>query len=299
MKCVLIGSVRSSQTVLTEMIKIGFPIEMVFSLDEAASQNVSGYVPIHELAEENNIPFKKFTRISDRENIELLQKIAPDYIFVIGLSQLIPKSIIDLAKVGCVGFHPTPLPKFRGRAAVVWQILLGITKTKCSLFFIDEGMDSGDILGQEDYEIEETDYVSDVSKKLNAALEKLSNRVLRQIQSNTLKPQPQNEEEATYLLIRRPEDGHIDWKQSNKEVHRLIRAVSKPYPGAFGMYDGEHKLIIWRAEPIENKKYIGIPGQICEIHDGYFDVLCEDGIIRVSEYDNVDGVKLFAGHKLK
>ena len=189
MKCVLIGSVKSSQTVLSEMIKIGFPVEMVFSLDENAAQNVSGYVPIHELAEKNNIPFKKFYKISDEENVELIKKIEPDYIFVIGLSQLIPKKIIDLAKVGCVGFHPTPLPKFRGRAAVVWQILLGITNTKCSLFFIDEGMDSGDILGQEEYVIEETDYVSDVSRKLNVALEKLSNRVLRQIQSNTLNHQ--------------------------------------------------------------------------------------------------------------
>ena len=70
-------------------------------------------------------------------------------------SQLIDKEIIDAAKIGAIGFHPTPLPKFRGRAALVWQVLLGVKDTKCSLFFIDEGMDSGDIIGQEEYTIED------------------------------------------------------------------------------------------------------------------------------------------------
>ena len=299
MKSVLIGSVRSSKTVLTEMINIGFPVDMVFSLDEAASGNVSGYYPLHTLAEKNGIPYKKFRKIADQENIEILEKIEPDYIFVIGLSQLIPKRMIDLAKVGCVGFHPTPLPKFRGGAAVVWQMLLGIRKTKCSMFFIDEGIDRGDILGQEDYEIGDSDYFMDVSDKINDSIVILTNRVLSQILSRTLKPQKQNEEEASYLLIRRPEDGLINWNEPVEKVHRLIRAVSKPYPGAFGMYDGLHKIIIWRADYMENKKYIGIPGQICEIHDTYFDILGSDGIIRIKEYENVDDVKLFVGHKLK
>ena len=299
MKNILIGSVRSSETVLNEMIKIGFPINMVFSLDEDASKDVSGYRPIHELAEANGIPYQKFRKISDEENIETIKNIAPDYIFVIGISQLIPKSIIDLAKNGCIGFHPTPLPKFRGRAAVVWQILLGIQKTKCSMFFIDEKVDSGDILGQEEYEICENDYFMDVSNKINASIATLSNRIFHQILSGTLKPQKQDDDEATYLLVRRPEDGWIDWKEPVDKIHRLIRAISKPYPGAFGMYDGCHRIIIWKADYFENKKYIGIPGQICELNKEYFDVLGSDGIIRVLEFENVDNVKMFVGHKLK
>ena len=111
MKSVLIGSVISSQIMLEEMVKIGFPIDMVFSLDEKYSNNVSGYYPIHETAEQNGIPFTKFKRISTEDNIQLIQNISPDYIFVIGLSQLIDKRILDIPSKGCVGFHPTPLPK--------------------------------------------------------------------------------------------------------------------------------------------------------------------------------------------
>ncbi len=299
MKSILIGSVGSSKVVLDQMIRKGFPVNMVFSLDEHYSEKVSGYEPIHEVAIRQGLPYKKFRRISDEENKALIQEIAPDYIFVIGLSQLIPQEIIDMAKAGVIGFHPTPLPKFRGRAALVWQVLLGVHDTKCSMFFIDKGIDSGDILGQEPYVIEETDYVGDVKIKLLAALEKLADRVLSQIMEGALSPVKQNEEEATYLLMRTPEDGKINWKEPGKNIFRLIRAVSKPYPGAFGMYDGEHKIILWRAGLIENKHYIGIPGQICKITEDYFDVLCVDSILRVTEFDNMDRVKLRVGHKLR
>lgn len=299
MKSVLIGSVISSQIMLEEMVKVRFPVNMVFSLDEKYSANVSGYYPIHETAEQNGIPFVKFKKISTEENIKIIQSIEPDYVFVIGLSQLIDKKILDIPNIGCVGFHPTPLPKFRGRAAMVWQVLLGVHETKCTLFMLDEGMDSGDILGQQEYVIEDTDYAVDVEHKLCEALRILSNNVLIGLQTNTIIPEKQNEDEATYLLIRRPEDGQIDWKEPIQKVHRLIRAVSYPYPGAFGMYDGKHQIIIWRAEVIENKNIIGIPGQICRISEDSFYVLGVNGLLRVTEWDNVDNVKIFVGHKLK
>ena len=299
MKTVLIGSVISAEIVLKEMIAASFPVDMVFSLDEQYSANVSGYRPIHELAAANGIPYTKFRKIGDEQNVELLRSLAPDYIFVIGLSQIVDKRILDIPKKGCIGFHPTPLPKFRGRAAMVWQVLLGVHETKCSLFMLDEGMDSGDIIGQEDWCIEDTDYAVDVERKLCEALGRLAKRVLPTLLDGSLRPVPQKEDEASYLLIRRPEDGHIDWTEPTEKVHRLIRAVSHPYPGAFGMYDGTHPLVIWRAERRENKNIIGIPGQICAIGDGWIDVLGSDGILRATDFENPDGVKLFVGHKLK
>lgn len=299
MKAVLIGSVKSSEIVLEEMIASGFPLAMVFSLDEEISENVSGYFPIHETAEKYSIAYKKFRKINDEENIKILEEVKPDYIFVIGLSQLVDKRILAIPSRGCIGFHPTPLPKFRGRAAMVWQVLLGVKKTKCTLFMLDEGMDSGDILGQQDYIIGDDDYAKDVESKLCEALRLLSRKILPGLVNNTIVPKKQNEEEATYLLVRRPEDGLIDWNKSVKKIHRLIRAVSEPYPGAYGMYDGQHKIIIWRADIIKNKNIIGIPGQICKVEPDYFDILGRDGIIRVKKWDNLDSVKMFVGHKLR
>lgn len=299
MKTVLIGSVYSSEIILEEMIKIGFPINMVFSLDEEYSGNVSGYYPIHKTAVKFGIPYKKFHKISEEENINIIKQVAPDYIFVVGLSQLVDKRILNIPTKGTIGFHPTPLPKFRGRAAMVWQILLGVHETKCTMFMLDEGMDSGDILAQEPYYIDDNDYIGDVGEKLLVAMRRLCQKVLSGLKANSIKPIPQDEKEATYLLIRRPEDGRIDWNQTVKDIHKLIRAVSYPYPGAFGMYDGKHQIIIWRADIKKNTNIIGIPGQICGIEKDSFDVLGTDGIIHVTEYKNVDEVKLFVGHKLK
>lgn len=299
MKSVLIGSVGTSREMLQAMIDVDFPINYVFSLDEKLTDAISGYTPIHKLAEKHGIPYKQFEKINDQENVDLIKQIAPDYIFVIGLSQLIKKEIIDAAKVGVVGFHPTALPKMRGRAANAWMILLGVHEAKCSLFFIDEGIDSGDILGQEPYFIEDTDYVGDVGRKINEATATLSRRVLKEIMDGTLCAKKQNEAEATYLLKRTPEDGLIDWNASITDIHKLIRAASRPYPGAFGMYDGKHRFIIWRANVCENKKYFGINGQIAEITDSYIDVVCRDGLLRITDYENTDKVKLFVGHKLR
>lgn len=299
MKAVLIGAVGSTRVVLNAMIEAEFPIAHVFSLSEEYSRNVSGYYPIHEIAEENGIPYTKFEKINDTVNVELIRKISPDYIFVIGLSQIVKQEIIDCAKVGVVGFHPTPLPKMRGRAANVWQVLLGVHQSKCSMFFIDEGTDSGDVLGQENYVIEDSDYAEDVCRKIEEAAYRLTKKILGQIVAGKLNPIKQNENEATYLLKRSPEDGLINWNEPIEKIHRLIRAVSRPFPGAFGLYDGKHPLIIWRAEIKENKKYIGINGQIAELSADYIDVICEDGLLHITEFENVDNVKMYVGHKLR
>jgi methionyl-tRNA formyltransferase len=299
LKTILIGSVESSKIVLEEMIAQHFYPEMVFSLDEQYSAEVSGYFPIHEIAEKNNIPCRKFRKINDLEHINTIVELKPDYIFVIGLSQLVSKKLIQSAKLGTIGFHPTPLPKYRGRAAVVWQILLGVRKTKCSLFLIDEGMDSGDILGQEEYVIERDDYALDVTEKIGEALRSLLRRVLPQVMTGTLNPVKQNEEDATYLLKRIPEDGQINWNDPVEKIHTLIRATSKPYPGAFANYDRDHKVIFWRADVIENKKYTGIPGQIAYVEKDSINIVCGDGLLRLYEYDNIDNVKIITGHKFK
>ncbi len=297
MKFVLIGSVISSECALKIMIEKNIDIEMVFSLDEEYSKNVSTYRPIHKLAEANNISFKKFKNINDPENVEILRKINPDYIFVIGLSQLVREEIFKCAKKGVIGYHPAPLPKFRGRAAIVWQMLLGIRKSASTLFFIDDGIDSGDIICQQEYIIEENDYAEDVLEKCkSAALEAISKGIDLLLDEN-FKPVKQKEEEATYLLKRTPEDGRINWSDSGENILRLIRATSKPYPGAFSQYENKNKVIFWRAEFVPTDKYFGFNGQIVSSAEESLEILCPGGILKVSEYSNVDGIKLVVGHK--
>ncbi len=299
MKSILIGSVGSSKIALETMIELGFPVDMVFSLGEEYSKNVSGYEPIHKIAKQHGLAYMTFKKINDENCTSVIRQIQPDYIFVIGLSQLVGDEIIQSAKKGVVGFHPTPLPKFRGRAAIPWQILLGVRKSKSSLFFIDGGTDSGPIIGQMEYLIEENDYAGDVGRKCELALQELLRVSLPKFLDNSIEATPQDESQATYLLKRTPEDGYINWQDSAENIQRLIRATSHPYPGAYSMYEGKAKVIFWKADALENNKYIGIPGQIAEINENYIDIVCIDGLLRVYEYSSEVQARFVAGHKFK
>ena len=299
MKSVLIGSVSSSQVVLEELIRANCPPEMVFSLDEAVSANVSGYFPIHETAQAHGIPWQKFRKISEAEHTKAIAALAPDYIFVVGLSQIVGEPILKAARKGVVGLHPTPLPKYRGRAAMVWQMLLGLEESAISLFLIDEGMDSGPILGQEPYQIGPNDYAEDMERRCLTALRALLRRILPQLQDGSIRPIPQREEDATYLLKRGPEDGAIDWSLPINDIHRLIRAVSRPYPGAFSHYDGRRLVTFWRAEMEENPGFIGFPGQIAQKDETTFSVLCRDGLLRITDWSCEEPLRLFVGHRFR
>jgi methionyl-tRNA formyltransferase len=283
---------------LEEAILANMQISMVFSLDEKYSAGVSGYYPIHKTANENAIEFVKFRKINDEKTIKRLKAISPDYIFVVGLSQLVGRDVLKCALKGVIGLHPTALPNFRGRAPMVWQILLGVRESKITMFLMNQGVDAGDIIGQEPYIINDTDYAEDLDRKGLIALRSLAKRVLNQIKTDTIKPVRQNEAEATYLLMRTPEDGQIDWSLPCEKIQCLVRAVSRPFPGAFSYYEGV-KVVFWRADYLENTKYIGMPGQIAEISNDKIDVLCNDGMLRVYEYEIGGGIKLKPGHKFR
>ncbi|MCM1213749.1 MAG: hypothetical protein NC331_00605 [Lachnospiraceae bacterium] len=293
---IFIGSVISSKIALETMIDQGIKIDLVCSLDEEASANVSDYFPLHLIAEKNRLPYLKFKKINADEVVDRMRKVDPDFIFVIGLSQILSSEILNLAKEYVIGFHPTPLPKYRGRAALPWMILLGEKELKVSFFKLDEGMDSGDIICQYPYMIEDVDYVTDVYDKVCQAIHLGLIQCLPDIYNDSVNFIPQNEEQATYLLIRRPEDGKIDWMRSAYDIAKLVRAASHPYPGAFTSYN-EIKFIIWRAYPMENKQYIGLPGQIAWINENNeIGVITAEGILVISDYE-YDGKRLIIGHK--
>lgn len=292
---VFIGSVISSRIALETLIECGVKIDLVCSLDEEAAVNVSDYYPLHKIAEKFRLSCMKFKKINSEDVIQRIRAAKPDFIFVIGLSQIISSDILKTAREYAIGFHPTPLPKFRGRAALPWMILLRERKLKVTILKLDEGMDSGDIICQYPYEIEDSDYAADVYDKVCQALRQGLKQCLPDIYNGSVNFVPQDEEEATYLLIRRPEDGRIEWKQTAAEIARLVRAASRPYPGAFTTYQDE-KFVIWKAHAIENQKYIGLPGQVAWIDNGEIGVIAREGILVITEYE-YEGKRLLAGHK--
>lgn len=284
-KTVFIGSVISSRYALETLIESGVRLDLVCSLDEEASKNVSDYYPIHKIAEKHHIPFIKFKKINSEEILDEIKKVKPEFIFVIGLSQLVAKELLDIASKYSIGFHPTPLPKQRGRAAIPWQIILGESESKVSLFRLEDEMDSGDIISQQIYKIEENDYAMDVYTKICVAMSAAIKESLPNIYSNSVEFIKQTNTDATFLLVRRPEDGKIDWNLPGKEIETLVRATSKPYPGAFSYYK-DSKVVFWKARLVDNKKYIGMPGQIAWVNEsGEIGIVIRDSMLIVTDYE--------------
>lgn len=298
-KVVFVGSVDSSDRALKTLIEQDVEIKLVCSLDPGCAANVSDYCPVHKTAESTGIPYVLFKDINDAETVNEIRAVSPDFIFVVGLSQIVKKEILDIPKEYSVGFHPTPIPHNRGRAALPWEILLGEKESSVTFFRLDEGMDSGDVLFREPYIIDENDYVTDVYEKVLCAMSEGLRKNVRLLLGGKIEPQKQDESDASYLLVRRPYDGVLDWGKPTNEILKVIRATSHPYPGAYSYVRGK-KLKIFRAEPWElDKRYVGYNGQIAEIDAGNnLIVLTDDGALKVTEYEVEDNARVYAGSRL-
>ena len=195
----------------------------------------------------------------------MVKRWAPDVFFIVGLSQMIKKDLLALPRLGCVGFHPTALPEGRGRAPVAWMALEG--RSGASTFFMmNERADAGPILAQEPFTVTEADYSEDVVRKLEAAIEVALDRWLPKLKKGEWKAVPQAEERASFYGKRAPEDGIIHWEWPAAKILSLIRAASRPYPGAY-TFVGKWKWIIWRAEQETAVPFRGVAGRILDFDE--------------------------------
>jgi methionyl-tRNA formyltransferase len=231
---------------------------------------------LRPLAAEHGIPVLEVNNIN--KHLDTLRRHVPDYLFVIGWSQLIKQELIDLPNVGSVGFHPALLPQNRGRALVPWTILTGMTRSGVSLFYIDAGVDSGDIIRQVSYAVAPDETAQTLYAKALAGLRQIIADIAPTLKTGEPLPAtPQNHALATYFAKRTPADGWIDWHYSTHSIWTLIRATGKPYPGAFTVYE-DVKLTIWEARPHKFCVHTGTIGQILTRNDdGSVTVQCGDG----------------------
>lgn len=174
----------------------------------------------------------------------------PDLLLVLGWYYMIPRKVRESAPLGCAGIHASLLPKYRGGAPIPWAIINGETTTGVTFFYMGDGVDNGDIIAQKSFAIEETDNCATVYEKATQASIKILREYLPRIAVGTAPRIPQDQNQATYFPLRRPEDGLIDWSWSAKRIRDFIRAQTKPYPGAFTHFNNK-KVVIWDADVME------------------------------------------------
>jgi methionyl-tRNA formyltransferase len=281
MKIALAGSVGLSRRTLEALVRHGADVAGVLGLAESESRLVSGYARMDEVAARAGIPYRDFAKLNAPEIVEQLEAWAPDVLFVVGISQMAGESVMRTARLGCVGFHPTRLPKGRGRAPIAWIVLDGVPAA-ATYFQLTDQPDAGGIFVQEPVEVGTDDDAAEVIRKIEDAADVALDRWLPSLLAGRWEPVAQDDAEATFYAIRRPNDGLIRWSDPARDIHRLVRASAHPHPGAFTFLQGR-RLIVWRASVVD-APIRGVVGRVVDLADGQPVVQTGTGLLRLESY---------------
>lgn len=298
MRSALVGAVESSLTALRTLIEHEAAPRLVVSLPRGRSGRHSDHADLRPTAAAAGIPVHETVDVNDPSTLDALAAEEPDVIFVVGWSQICRSEFLGLPAQGVIGYHPSALPENRGRAVIPWTIIQGAEHTGSTLFWLDDGVDTGDVLTQDTFPVDPRETARTLYDKHLASLRQMLRRTLPALRAGRPERTPQDHAEATYCARRRPEDGVIDWSAPAHEVDRLVRATGDPYPGAFSSYrDG--RLTIWSCEHVGPAPYWGLPGQVQALQGSSALVQCGDrGHVLVGQVQLDDGPRRSAGEVL-
>jgi len=264
---------------------------IVATLEPDLAGRHSDFVDLQPLADAHGIGIVRVRNVNDEAALAQVRDVAPDYIFVIGWSQICGPEFMQIAPDRVIGYHPAPLPRMRGRAVLPWTILNDEKITGATLFWIDEGVDTGDILEQRFFHVAPRETARSLYDKHMLALDSMVRAALPALVAGNAPKERQCEVYATYAARRRPDDGLIDWTRPARDIDRLVRAVSRPYPGAF-THLGTDRLTIWKAQHIDGERHHGVIGQVVRVSSEHMDVITGESMMRIEEWEFSGGAAI-------
>ena len=257
--------------------------------------------PVKSLAHRYGLPVLQPIKVKDPSFLETFYSLQPDMVVVAAFGQILPKPIIDFPKMGCLNIHPSLLPKYRGAAPLNWSIIRGENKTGVTIMLMDEGMDSGDILLQEETPLGDTENFGQLHDRLARMGAHLLVKAIEQILTGTACRQPQDVSEVTFAPRLTKDTGKINWTDKAVNIVNLIRGLS-PSPGAYTMLDGQ-PLKIFSAEALAGHVDL-TPGTIGNATPNGLPVKASDGYVLLKDVQ-MSGKKrmlindFLRGYKLK
>ena len=200
--------------------------------------------PVKQLAQKLGLPIVQPEKIKTNAEFRTqLEGIAPRAIIVVGYGRIIPQWMLDLPPLGNLNLHASLLPKYRGAAPIQWAIANGETVTGNTTMRIDAGLDTGDILMQQEEPIAPADTALTLAPRLSTKGATLMVETLRGLEAGTITPRPQDESQATLAPILKKEDGRIDFLRTAQEIHNRWRGF-QPWPGAFTTFRGKNLSVV-------------------------------------------------------
>jgi methionyl-tRNA formyltransferase len=230
---------------MEEIYAAGGRLEVAVTIPDERSRRKAGRVYLDEFCGRHGVELLKFPNVNDAACVAALRERRLDWLFIIGWSQIAREAVLGAPRLGVLGAHPTLLPEGRGRAAVPWAIIKGLPRTGVTLFQLDSGVDTGPIVAQQEIPLAPDEDAATLYAKVVAAHRALIRTVWPRLVAGTVRAVPQDDARATVWPERTPADGRITPATTVAEAERLVRATTRPYPGAFVVEPGR-VVRIWK-----------------------------------------------------
>lgn len=282
MKVVLIGCVDFSESAFRCLLEQP-DADIVGVVTRTSSSTNADFRSLSPLAETHRIPCLAVETGDQGPMAAWIRDRSPDAVLCFGWSRLLGGDLLSIPRLGTIGYHPALLPRHRGRHPIIWALALGLTETGSTFFFMDEGPDSGDVLDQERVTIDDTDNAATLYAKLTIVAGEQIARFIPLLAGNRAPRRPQDPRLATYWRKRGKRDGQIDWRMPATGIHNLVRALTRPYPGAHAVI-GDRDVPVWRTH-LSAGRVDGVePGKVLEVDGRTVTVQCGVGAITLVEH---------------
>ena len=235
--------------------------------------------PVKDEAVRRGIPVFQPDRARHPDAVARIAAEAPDLIVVVAYGQILPKSILDIPRLGCINVHASLLPKYRGAAPINWAVARGETVTGITIMRMDVGMDTGPMLHVRETPIGEEDTAETMFSNLSILGAEALREALEKLREGTLDATPQDAALATYAPLLTKEHGRIDWSRPAGEVRNLVRGMT-PWPSAFALHAGK-TLKVLSCLPDREPGRGGVPGEIVALGRDGIGVACGEGVLRL------------------
>lgn len=255
--------------------------------------------PVKALAEKHGIPVMQPARVRAPEFIEALREMNPDLIVVIAFGQILPKSLLEIPRHGCINVHASLLPRYRGAAPINWCIINGESETGVTTMQMDVGLDTGDMLLKRSTPIDPDEDASSLHDRLALLGAEALAETLDLLAAGGLVPEKQDDTLSCYAPMLKKEDGLIDWGKNAQAIKNLVRGVT-PWPGAFTLLDGK-TLKICRGSVAPGS---GLPGTVLRAGREGLEVACGGGSLRIEELQlegrkRLPAAEFLAGYRIE
>jgi methionyl-tRNA formyltransferase len=289
-RCVLFAYHEMGHACLEALIALRVPVAALFTHRDAPDEEI-WWRSCADLARTNSIPVHVHEKIGVEE-ITQIAVLRPAIIYSFYYRNLLPAELIALAPLGAYNLHGSLLPKYRGRTPINWMLANGEREAGATLHHMVERADAGDIVAQRAIEITDDDTALTLYHKVVPLGAELMRHYHPLIASGTAPRRAQDLKQGSYFGRRRPEDGRIDWNWPARRIFNLVRAVTHPYPGAFGFLNGR-KVYVWTAKIATETGICGAAGAVVGEHpDGAIEIAAGAGSVILNRVQFAGGAEL-------